>query len=85
MSWERSGNPEWQYHRQSGGIVQWPVNGADASAATTVLLAGKQPILDTGATGNDVVQLYTMMQQRGHGNWKKARCRSSVSITKKPG
>jgi filamentous hemagglutinin family protein len=42
----------------AGGIVQLPVNGADASAATIVLFAGKQPILDTSATGNDVVQLY---------------------------
>jgi hypothetical protein len=55
----------------AGGIVQLPVNGTDASAATIALLAGKQPILDTSATGNDVVQLYIYDATTGTWELKK--------------
>ena len=69
----------------AGGIVQWPVNGADASAATTVLLAGKQPILDTGATGNDVVQLYIYDATTGTWELEKGALQIISVYNKKAG
>ena len=57
----------------AAGVVQLALNNSDSSGATVTLLAGKQPVLDTSATGNDAVELYIYDSATGTWNLEQGK------------
>ncbi len=50
--------PNGNINTSAGGIIQLSLDQVDSSSATVTLLAGKQAILDTTATGAGAIQIY---------------------------